>query len=49
MAYSKDGRYERANKSAHSPIINDPTVQEFLKNVNYPVKQMKSVLKREIY
>lgn len=38
MAYSKDGRYERANKSAHSPIINDPTVQKFLKKCKLPRK-----------
>ena len=36
MSYGKDGRIELANKSAHSYIINDPIVKDFLNKSKLP-------------
>jgi hypothetical protein len=38
MAYSKKGKraFEYANKAAHSHIISDDVVKDFLEIVNYP-------------
>lgn len=44
MAYSKKGNraFEYANKAAHSPIINDPIINDFLRNCKLP-KRSKDI------